>query len=142
MPSIFETLAYSLSQHKQLKVQATKTALLVNFPVDRVRRQTVKVTARSLPGLAGPTIVARVVSRAGFFEHHTVVRQVLEFNAGKQRPSLMLSDETDPPAIDVVYCEPIDIYNEEVGSQLWKVIREVGLCADNLEKQFGVADEL
>lgn len=142
MATLFEILGAALAQHKQIRVQVSKMGMLVNFPVDKDRRQTVKVEAYTHKSLTTPMLVVRVVSRAGFFEHHKALRQVLEFNVGKQRPSLMLSDDTDPPALDVVYTEPIDLYNESVGSHIWGLIREVGICADRIEKQFGATDEL
>lgn len=85
---------------------------------------------------------ARVISRAGFLEGHQLVRKALEFNAGKQRVSLILSGDSDPPALDAMLCIPIDVYDEEVYKKIWRVMGEVAAVADNLERQLGGDDEL
>ncbi len=102
MATLFQNLARSLTAIKGVKVQATKAAILVNLPVDRARRQTVKVTAASIRVAGGETVVARLVSRTGFIDNPVLVRKALEFNAGRQRFGLCLATDCDPPALDAV----------------------------------------
>lgn len=142
MATLFEHLGRILTSIKGLKIQADKTGLLVNLPVTNERRQTVKVTARQIKRPDGARIVARFVSRAGFVEDHVLVRRALEFNAGKQRFALCINTETDPPALDAVTSLPIDVHDEQLVHKLWRVIRDVGAGADNLERQLGGADDL
>lgn len=140
--SFFQKLAQTFALTKQLKVQATRTGLLINLPVEGGRRQTVKITARNVEGSKNQVTAARIVSRAGFFEDHSLVRQALEFNAGKQRVSLILSGDSDPPALDAMLCMPIDIHDEEVAKDLFRVIKEVAAVADSLERKLGGGDDL
>lgn len=140
--AFFEDLARVFKAQKQLKVQATKAGMLVNLPVAGNRRQTVKVTARTLPGGTTQVVAARVVSRAGYVEDHLLVRKALEFNAGKQRVSLILSGDSDPPALDVMLCIPIDLHDEGVANTIWRVMKEVATVADGLEKKLGSGDDL
>jgi hypothetical protein len=140
--SFFTDLARVLSHNRHLKINATKTAVLVNMPVTSTRRQTVKITAHRVRGAKAEVTAARVVSRAGFLEGHQLVRKALEFNAGKQRVSLILSGDSDPPALDAMLCIPIDVYDEEVYKKIWRVMGEVASVADNLERQLNGDDEL
>lgn len=137
MATIFQRLGHSLRSIKGVKVQATASAILVNLPVAPNRRQTVKVTAVKVPGDSDGTMVARLVSRAGFADNHVLVRKLLEFNAGRQRYSLCLSMDSDPPAVDAIASVPINIYDEELAQKLWQLMREIGKWADNLERQLG-----
>lgn len=142
MATFFQNLGHILRTIKGVRVQSSKTAILVNLPVSQDRRQTVKVTASLVRGGGGELTIARFMSRAGFVESHVLVRKSLEFNSGKQRFGLCLSTDTDPPALDAVAGLPIDIHEEQVAQKLWRVMREVGAGADNLERQLGGADDL
>jgi hypothetical protein len=140
--SFFKDLARVLSNNRHLKVQATNTAVLVNMPVGGKRRQTVKITAHHVKAAKSQVTAARVVSRAGFLQDHLLVRKALEFNAGKQRVALILSDDSDPPALDAMLCIPIDVHDDDVYKKIWRVMGEVAAVADNLERQLGTEDEL
>lgn len=140
--SFFMELARVLSHNRHLKVKASKTGVLVNMPVAGNRRQTVKITAHRVRGAKSEVTAARVVSRAGFLEEHQLVRKALEFNAGKQRVSLVLSGDSDPPGLDAMLCIPIDVYDGEVYKKIWRVMGEVAAVADNLERQLGGEDDL
>lgn len=140
--SFFKDLARTFAVNRQLKVQASTMGMLVNMPVAGSRRQTVKITARHVTGGKTQVTSARVVSRAGYLEDYKLVRKALEFNAGKQRVALILSADSDPPALDAMLCIPIDVHDEEVAKKLWRVMKEVAAVADNLERQLGGDDEL
>lgn len=142
MATLFQNLGRILASIKGIKVKSEPGGLLVNLPVAGNRRQTVKVTATQVRGANGTMTVARFLSRTGFVENHVLVRKALEYNAGKQRFALCLTTDTDPPALDAVACLPIDLRDEEVAKKLWRVIRDVGAAADNLERQLGGEDEL
>lgn len=142
MPTIFQSLARSLAAIKGVKVKATKSAILVNLPVDKTRRQTVKVTAAGIRVAGGEMVVARLVSRTGFIDNPALVRKALEFNAGRQRFGLCLATDCDPPALDAVSCMPIDIHDENVMKKIWLAINELARRADHLEQQFGTSDDL
>lgn len=142
MATFFENLGRILSTIKGVEVQYNKAALLINAPITQNRRQTVKVTATTIRNASGELSVARFTSRSGFVDNHVLVRKSLEFNSGKQRFGLCLSNDSDPPALDAVAGLPIDIYDEQVAQKLWQVIREIGAGADNLERQLGGEDEL
>ena len=64
MATLFQNLARSLTAIKGVKVTATKSAILVNLPVDKTRRQTVKVTAAGIQILADRTIFGDGARRA------------------------------------------------------------------------------
>lgn len=142
MATFFQTLGHILRTIKDVQVQSNKGAILVNLPVTRDRRQTVKVTASLVRGGGHELTVARFMSRSGFVESHVLVRKSLEFNSGKQRFGLCLSTDADPPALDAVAGLPIDIYDEQVAQKLWQVMRDVAAGADNIERQLGGQDEL
>ncbi len=142
MATLFQNLARSLTAIKGVKVKATKSAILVNLPVDKTRRQTVKVTAAAIREAGGEMVVARLVSRTGFIDNPVLVRKALEFNAGRQRFGLCLATDCDPPALDAVVCIPIDIYDENVMNTIWRAINELAKRADHLERQFGTSDDL
>ncbi|RLS31396.1 MAG: hypothetical protein DWH80_08045 [Planctomycetota bacterium] len=141
MGTIIQRLGHVIRSIKGINVEASPTGILVNLPVAKGRRQTVKLTAARVPGDSNGMIVARLVSRVGFADNHTLVRKLLEFNAGRQRYGLCLSMDCDPPAVDAVACVPIDIYDEGLASRLWQDIQEVGRWADNLERQLGGGDD-
>jgi hypothetical protein len=142
MATLFQSLARNLAAIKGVKVEATKSAILVNLPVDKTRRQTVKVTAAGIRIGGSEMVVARLVSRTAFIDTPVLVRKALEFNAGRQRFGLCLTTDCDPPALDAVSCMPIDIHDENVMKKLWLAINELGKRADLLERQFGKSDDL
>lgn len=142
MATLFQSLARSLASIKGVKVEATKAGILVNVPVDKTRRQTVKVTAAGVRVAGGEMIVARLVSRTGYVDNPVLVRKVLEFNAGRQRFGLCLNTDCDPPALDAVACIPIDMHDENVKNKVWFAINELAKRADLLERQFGASDDL
>ena len=75
-------------------------------------------------------------------EDHKLVRKALEYNAGKQRVALCLSDDCEPPALDAILCVPIDPHDEHAPIEIWDVMVEVAAVADNLERQLSSTDEL
>lgn len=140
--SFFKRLAYMFGKHKHVKVQASSSALLVTLPIAAKRTQTAKITAKVIEGTDPQLIAVSVVSRAGFPEDHKLVRKALEYNAGKQRVALCLSDDCDPPALDAILCVPIDPHDEHAPIEIWDVMVEVAAVADNLERQLSSTDEL
>lgn len=122
-------------------VEASSAGMLVTLPLAGGRRQTVKVTAHKIPRARGAVVALRVISRVGHLEDHKLVKHALEYNAGKQRVSLVLTGDVDPPALDVMLCFPTDVHDENLPHVLFGVMREVALVADRLEQKVGGGDD-